>query len=728
MPFGAPYGLYDAPPMSRQAPMTRAAQNEPKDRQSDVVTACDMGRNPCGNVSTARFTPPGHKAVASKTYSKRAMPAYRGGVARPATASNNKNINKPQPIPARHSQRSYSDKTVVAPSALTGQTNTPDAIDSWRTSVMSETSQGAHRRNNTGGSNQVNGGISRPIATPASTTDRNNSAAAMRPRHQGYDQSNTAVSPSPIVPASPSTAQTQSSIRHNPPPGVIQLADNRQTRRDGQARPIEFSQQPSPSTKVIHKGVDRASSSGPAHRRSAGKSEVYYPSGDRRTSALLLERTVPVEVRLGETYDYEIKLTNITNADIGDMTLEERVPSAFKVNTTTPKATGGSTLQWTLGTLGSKASKVFRINGAATSTGELRYCATVTFTTEMCSTNRIVQPQLALSKTAPPEVIVCDTIPLRFVVTNTGSGVARNVRINDTLPAGLSAINGRNTLVFQAGDLGAGQSREFSATVKASSTGVYDNTATATEDGGLTAEASTQTRVVQPVLAVSKTGPEVRYLGRPATYEITVSNNGDAPARDTVLADEMPSSLTLREVSDNGQFSGGKVSWKLGTLEPGSSKTVTVNAIPTQITTVSNTATAEAYCAQASDSFTMIVKGIPAILLEVIDIQDPIEVGASTTYEIRVLNQGSAKGTNIVITCVIPPQEEYISATGPTSSSVQGKTVSFAPLPLLAPKEQATYRLVVKGTAMADVRFRVSMTSDQAQVPVEETESTNIYQ
>jgi hypothetical protein len=53
--------------------------------------------------------------------------------------------------------------------------------------------------------------------------------------------------------------------------------------------------------------------------------------------------------------------------------------------------------------------------------------------------------------------------------------------------------------------------------------------------------------------------------------------------------------------------------------------------------------------------------------------------------------------------------------------------VEFAPLPSLAPKSKAEWRIVVKAGQPADVRFKVIMTSDQFSKTVEETESTNQY-
>jgi hypothetical protein len=70
---------------------------------------------------------------------------------------------------------------------------------------------------------------------------------------------------------------------------------------------------------------------------------------------------------------------------------------------------------------------------------------------------------------------------------------------------------------------------------------------------------------------------------------------------------------------------------------------------------------------------------------------------------------------------------EFVNASGASQHTAEGKTVRFAPVPVLAPKAQATFNVTVKGSAEGDVRFKVTMHSDQIGVPVEETEATNIY-
>ena len=72
---------------------------------------------------------------------------------------------------------------------------------------------------------------------------------------------------------------------------------------------------------------------------------------------------------------------------------------------------------------------------------------------------------------------------------------------------------------------------------------------------------------------------------------------------------------------------------------------------------------------------------------------------------------------------------QYVSSTGPTEGSVSadGKTITFAPLPTLAAKAKADWKVIVKALNSGDVRFKVSMIEDCLGRPVEETEATNFY-
>ncbi len=460
------------------------------------------------------------------------------------------------------------------------------------------------------------------------------------------------------------------------------------------------------------------------------------PTGEKASSVIHVEKSTPEEVVVGEAFDYKLKLTNLTDATLKDVVLTAMVPQEFKVAGTGPQATlAGRTVKWNVGELGPRASRAFVVRGQATSTGSLVCCSEVSFRNpKFCLVVKAVQPALKITKTGPAEAIVCDVIPYRIVVSNPGSGSAANVTLTDVLPAGMKTVDGKSAAAVAIGTLRAGEAREVTIRVKASKPGKYVTKATAQGAGGLTAASQAVTTVVRvPALVVTKTGPKMRFVGRPASYTIKVTNQGDAPARNTVLTDTLPPGAQLVGASPGGKVAGGKVAggkvtWNLGTLPPGAAKEVTVILKPTQQGVLRNLATAKAYCAQASGQASTVVKGIPAILLECVDLADPIEVGAQETYVITVTNQGSADGTNIVVACTVPPEEQFVSASGPTKEAVRRGQVTFAPLKSLAPKAKATYRVVVKGAKPGDVRFKVSLTSDQMTSPAGETESTHIYE
>jgi uncharacterized repeat protein (TIGR01451 family) len=443
-------------------------------------------------------------------------------------------------------------------------------------------------------------------------------------------------------------------------------------------------------------------------------------------------KTAPAAVLAGQQFEYQISVTNPSQVEAKDIVVTDNLPDGIAYVSSNPSADArGQALSWSLGAIAPGASKSVSVQVKATKTGKFENCAEVKGTLDLasrcCASTTVTSPKLAIEKRCPAAVTMCDPIEYVIVVRNAGDGPATKVQVTDTLPDGVTTTDGNKSVVNDVGDLAAGQSKEIRITAKASKVGKFENKVVAKADGGLTAEASCTTVVSKPELVVTKTGPEMRYLGRPAVYEITVTNKGDAPARDTVLTDTVPAGLEFTQASDGGKFAGGVVTWSLGTMEPGASKKVTVTLKPTAAGTVKNVATAKAACTEASADTSMPVKGVPAILLECVDDPDPIEVGGQVTYTIIVTNQGTADDTNILIECTLPAEEEYISSDGPAKATASGKTVKFAPVATLAPKAKLTYKVVVKGTKEGDVRFKVQLDSDATTQPVQETESTHIY-
>lgn len=460
---------------------------------------------------------------------------------------------------------------------------------------------------------------------------------------------------------------------------------------------------------------------------------LAYPTGDMDTSALMVEKMTPIEVVAGQPFEYEMVVTNLTSLPLENVVVTETKDANFAVNSSEPKAVASaSTYSWDLGTIGAKQSRSIRVNGKASATESLKSCATVSYSSALCSTIPVVQPAIKLACSGPAEVLACDEIVYKYVVTNTGTGTARDIVLDVTLPEGLTDENGRASVSRKIGSLEGGRSQEFSLKTRALRSGTFEHKAVAKGEGGLSTEASACSTIVRkPQLKIEKTGSKKTFAGRTLKYQITVTNIGDGIARDAVLEDTLPTNVGFKSASEGGRHAAGKVRWNLGDLAPKASKTFDVSVSADAIGRIVNRAMASAYCAEPVNAMVETeVVGIPAILLEVVDLEDPIEVGADATYVITVTNQGSAPGTNIGIAIGLPANTTYVTSSGATSAlagaGVGGKLI-MAPLASLAPKQQVSWRVVIKGNSVADARFSVSMTSDQLTSPVDETEATNFY-
>lgn len=452
-----------------------------------------------------------------------------------------------------------------------------------------------------------------------------------------------------------------------------------------------------------------------------------YPTAN----AIRLEKAMPATVQLNAPFEYVITATNMTDMTLSGVVIRDRLQDNLKYLSSTPEgAVAENVVSWKVGTLGPRAAQKIVVKVSASQVGCVQTCADAEYIVLACAKTEVVQPALTLSKTTPASVTICDPIPMTFTVTNKGTGTAANVKLTDTLPDGLTTQDGKASIELALGSLAPGQSVSRTVVTKASKTGTFKNQAAAVADGNLKAQSEvTSTVVTRPVLAIEKTGPKKIYLGRSMQYDITVANKGDAPAAQTVLTDTIPAGVTGVKASDNGTVAGNQITWNIGTLAPNASKKVTVAYTPSAGGEFKNTAKATAVCAEAvSASAATGVEGIPAVLLEVIDVSDPIEVGGNETYIITVTNQGSAQDTNITVKAVLEDAMQYVSSSGATSGSFADGTVTFAPLPSLAPKAKATWQVVVKAVKAGDVRFKVVMNTEQLGRDVEETEATNFYE
>lgn len=311
-----------------------------------------------------------------------------------------------------------------------------------------------------------------------------------------------------------------------------------------------------------------------------------------------------------------------------------------------------------------------------------------------------------------------------------------NVRVTDALPAGLATETGQNSVAFDAGALAPGESKEFAFNAKAARTGKFTNPAKVTSAEGVEASAEASVTVVKPVLSVACATPENRefrgasftqFIGR--NFEIcwTVKNSGDAPSANTMLEVPLPSGMALKSASDGGAASGGKAVWNLGTIAPGASKKVCGTFSADVSNNYAFNATVAGGCADpASTTCAVFVQGVNAILVEVVDDPDPIQVGEETTYTIRVTNQGGGLDLqDVAIKALFP--SEITPTVASNGGRVAGQTVTWPVVEALRLRDTMTYTVKGKAVAAGDARMQVEVTTKDLQNAIVELESTTTY-
>ena len=479
-------------------------------------------------------------------------------------------------------------------------------------------------------------------------------------------------------------------------------------------------------------GGDKASASAFGDKANWDLATMAFPTGDAETSALMLRKATPREVRRDQEFTYYFEVTNLTNLALDNVVVTDHVPSGFNVTAASSKfaKSADGALVWDLGSIESRGKNVIRVTGQIKEVGMAATCSEVSYNTGVCSTFNVVEPALQLAVHTPEEASICDEIPFYCDVTNAGTGTARDIVVEAKLPAHLVTLAGAETVSLPVGSLTAGETKTVSTKLKALRRGKYQALATARGGDGLSVEATSPAlEVLQPALSISGKAPERQFLGRPLTYEFEVKNTGDGIASNTVVESLIPDGAEIVRASIQPQRIGSNLVWNMGDLQPEQTKTVAVTYSATQAGSFRSVASAKGDCVDSVDSNALSTRltGIPAILLEVVDASDPILVGENVTYVIRVTNQGTAPGTQIEIACDLEESMRYVSGTGPTRASINGATVTFGALPSLAPKAEATWKLVVRSTAEADARFTVRMNTGETQRPVQETEATNFY-
>ncbi|MCC6126337.1 MAG: DUF11 domain-containing protein [Pirellulales bacterium] len=444
-----------------------------------------------------------------------------------------------------------------------------------------------------------------------------------------------------------------------------------------------------------------------------------------------IQKVAPPEIQVGRTATFKTIVRNTGPIPANQVEVRDMIPKGTRLLSTAPRASQGprGEVIWTLGTLRPGEESTVEMELMPAAEGEIGSVATVHFGADASAKTICTRPDLAVQTTAPAQALIGEKITMTITVTNPGSGVATGVVLEEHLPAGLQHPAG-SELEYNIGTLKPGESKKLDLELVAAAAGPVANLLSVRADGNLRREDRLQLEVVAPKLDLVMEGPKKRYLEREATYQLSVTNPGTAAAQGVELAAYLPPGMKFVSANNQGHYDEASraVYWRLEQLPTRETGTVELVALPVETGQQSIKLRGSAQKVQSIEKEQpVVVEGIAAVMFQVADSVDPIEVGGEATYEVRVVNQGSKAAGNVQLMAALPPEMQPLSAEGPTRYAVQGNNVIFEGLARLAPKAEAIYRLRVKGVRPGDLVAKFQIKTDEIQRWITKEESTQVF-
>ncbi len=435
-------------------------------------------------------------------------------------------------------------------------------------------------------------------------------------------------------------------------------------------------------------------------------------------------------INVGQECACDLVVKNTGKVSARQVVVEAMFPVSVRLTHTDPEpAQVSDHLEWSISELAAGEERTIHIKMIPSQRGELATTASVRFTGTAANVFKVDEPLLKLAVEAPAEVVVGDPLVQTVTITNPGTGIAQNVKIQVTTPKGLEATRGDRTQI-EIGELNPGESR----TVRLSFTAIAGGTQTlevvAIADANLKQAAEATVNVIAPALKIAVEGPGLRYAGRDARYTLTITNEGRAATNNVRVTHRVPKGFKFVKADKGGTLdaNNGSVNWFLGHLEPAQTAQLKLQLQAHEIGQFEHhVAVSAEHGVTAKADTTTKVEGSASLVMEVQDLDDPIEVGQETAYEVRISNTGSKAAQNVGLTFELPNGIELINVEAATKHLAKNGLILFNDLPELAPGKTALFRIHVKGIAEGNQRVRARLTSESIEQELISEELTKFY-
>ncbi len=324
-----------------------------------------------------------------------------------------------------------------------------------------------------------------------------------------------------------------------------------------------------------------------------------------------VDKTGPTMARVGETVQFEIVVRNEGTVPATNVVILDAIPSQTDVVDTTPQAQiQHQRMMWKVETLAVGSEKRFVVRLRPQNAGDLECNTAVAVeVAERRLSTRVTENPLRVEVTAPGQVGLSQKIPLKITINNVSAAAQGGLLLTLSLPDGIShrpkSAKGEplppvtGMIETDVDSIAPGAKKVIDVPLDGMRGGKFDVGVTVTDAAKNTTKQNVTIVIVdQPMaqLKFTKSGTPTPKRGELTTYQINVTNPGNADAQNVVVTEQLPDGLEFREASDKGVYSAKDrtVQWILGTLKAGQTRAVGMRVIGQKAGEMSNQVTAQA--------------------------------------------------------------------------------------------------------------------------------------
>ena len=444
-----------------------------------------------------------------------------------------------------------------------------------------------------------------------------------------------------------------------------------------------------------------------------------------KSAVLDLSATGPSQIGLLTEATYDITVSNTGDFDATGTQLTAVLPAGLEfVSATDSGAAVGSNVTWNIGTVAVDGEVSVSLTARGSQVGEqvinYRAASAEGLAASTTTTTEVIRGGLEVTKTGAEEAAVGSQVTYTIEVTGTGTGASTGIQLVETIPAGMSFVSSDpsgtvsgNQVTIALGTLNPDESSTVSIVLQANQTGDQTNRVTVTSTEGASANAEATTTVLQPLLALTKTGPSTALLNAEFDYTITVTNNGDGDATGTTVVDTLPTGLMYVSSDPAGTASGSTVTWNVGTLEPDDSSDITLTVKGTTGGAKENVATASS---GGGNTFQPEARATTTIQVPDITVakagRSSMFVGNQVTYTLTATNSGDAPLSGVTITDTIPTGMSYVSSS-PSGTTSDNDTEVTWDIGNLAVGGSSSVTVTLQGDSVSTVTNTAAAAADE---------------